>query len=316
MLDFTGWLSWTGFAVCAAAAAVMAVGLYYSGESRKEAQKGEATRNTPVEEVPDRGASSGYTNTQMDRFTLEDSVTEAKEKKEKDETLGVKVNGQFGMLYPSNMLMKLSEFFFFEKSDRKCKGLEKKPQTHTVLKKKYDQMKELIKQKEELIKLMFQGFEQKQQAHLILKGKYDKLKDLVRRKEELLKGHESSLINLEDRRKLLEQLLTEVLRESELVSKKLERMEEDYDDLWSRYNQTSSSLAEAEMRAKSALESNIQLKDENSILRDQVQTLQASLDKQLHQTHTIKRGCVVAANGSAELENEVPQEHEEDELAA
>ncbi|XP_053095548.1 angiomotin-like 2a [Pangasianodon hypophthalmus] len=97
---------------------------------------------------------------------------------------------------------------------------------------KCDEVKEVVKQNEELRK----ECEQERQAHSILKKKCDEMKEVVKKYEELLK----------------------------------------------------SSLAEAEERAKIALESSALLQHENSSLKDQVKTLQGSVEKlegKLHETH-------------------------------
>ncbi|MCI4386182.1 hypothetical protein PGIGA_G00059390 [Pangasianodon gigas] len=229
-----------------------------------------------------RASSDGHKDTQMDKATPEGSLAEAEEKKEKDEVSGVQLNSE--ELYVLNLehrVMELEKLLCeaHRQSEMKSKECEQEQQAHRVLKEKCDEMKEVEKQNDELCK----ECEQERQAHSILKKEHDEMKEVVKQYEELLKGHESKLIDLEDRRRCLEELLFEVVQESEMKSK--------------------SSLAEAEERAKIALESNAQLEYENSILMEQVKTLQGSVENLKGQLCVIHRTRVKLLKNTLEHEN-------------
>ncbi|XP_053498672.1 tropomyosin alpha-1 chain-like isoform X1 [Ictalurus furcatus] len=89
--------------------------------------------------------------------------------------------------------------------------------------------------------------------------------------EEKLRGQKCELMNLEFRRKNLDEMLFEVVRDAGLIIK--------------------SCLDEAEERAKIALESNAQLEHENSNLKDQVTTLQGSVEKLERELHETQQMC-------------------------
>ncbi|KAM9487035.1 uncharacterized protein Hap1MRO34_006906 isoform 2-T2 [Clarias gariepinus] len=102
--------------------------------------------------------------------------------------------------------------------------------------------------------------EEEQMIYRILKEKYDEMEKKIKEKEELINGHESKLKDQEDRKISLNNKLNEIIRESELKSKELERWRQENNVLLSQCN-----------KAKATLE------NENMKLRDEIQNLQGSV---------------------------------------
>ncbi|XP_053499413.1 protein FAM184A-like isoform X2 [Ictalurus furcatus] len=94
-----------------------------------------------------------------------------------------------------------------------------------------------------------------------------------------LNSEELHVPNLVEKVTELEKLFSVVHRKSEIKSKELEQERQAQRVLKEKYEDMKSCLDEAEERAKIALESNAQLEHENSNLKDQVTTLQGSVEK-------------------------------------